>query len=415
MIELPVSKLKVGFYVSRLDRPWTETPFPFQGFEIESEEDLAQLRSLCNSVHVELSAAEAQAYASRQPHPVEAPKKRADPLSDLSLLIDEQSRGGPEKNPVPLKTELVKAKVVFGEAKKAVNDIFRRIRLGSGLDVTLLDTAMDSMVESVFRNRDALSWLACMKRKDDYLYNHSLSSSVWALAFGRHLGLDKDAIRIIGIGAMLLDIGKTSLPDGLLKSNAALGPEDWNAMRTHVDKGVQLVQVEPMVDKRVLSMIATHHERMDGSGYPHQLKGDAIPLVGRIAGIVDCYDAMTSSRPHAKGKSTHEAVLELKKLGGTWFQTELIELFIQAVGVFPSGTLVELNTGEIGVVVSQNRFRRLRPEVMMILDAQKKLRDDFVVVDLQFREQTSASGEALWITKALEPGAYDIDPTEYFL
>ncbi len=418
IIEIPVEHLRVGLYVSRLDRPWSESPFLFQGFEIEQEEELAQLRSICRVVYVEVTVVEAEelARSALKSNGEDVPICAPDPFADLSALLDNHATFVPPHDPIPLQTELVRAKQIFGRAKQAVNQIFGRLQHGGGLDASLLDSVMDSMVDSVFRNRDALSWLARMKRKDDYLYNHSLSSSIWALAFGRYLALDKDTLKLVGIGAMLLDIGKTKLSDDLLKGNSKPSEHEWQELRAHVEHGLALVQDDRTVDVRIKQMIGTHHERIDGCGYPQQLKGDAIPLVGRIAGIVDCYDAMTSDRHYAKGKSTYDAVLELKKLGGTWFQSELVELFIQAVGVFPTGTLVELNTGEIGVVVAQSRFRRLRPEVMMILDANKKVRKEFTVIDLQMREQVSATGEpALWISRGLEPGAHGIDPTEYFL
>ena len=137
---------------------------------------------------------------------------------------------------------------------------------------------------------------------------------------------------------------------------------------------------------------------------------------GRIAGIVDSYDAMTSERHYARAKSTYEAVRELKRLGNSWFQAELVELFIQAVGVFPAGTLVELSSGEVGVVIAQNRFRRLRPEVMLLLDAEKQVRSEFSIIDLQlYAEKNDAGNPVLWITQGLEPGAYGLDPAEYFL
>ena len=132
---------------------------------------------------------------------------------------------------------------------------------------------------------------------------------------------------------------------------------------------------------------------------------------------MDTYDAITSSRPYAKPKSTYDAVRQLKSLSNIWFQSELVEQFVQAVGVFPTGTLVELNTGEVGVVIGQSRYRRLRPEIMLILDASKELRDDFTIIDLQTQQEGEGheSTQKLWIVQGLEPGAFGIDPTEYYL
>jgi HD-GYP domain-containing protein (c-di-GMP phosphodiesterase class II) len=419
IIELPVAELKLGLYVSRLDRPWEDTPFLFQGFEVENDEDLQALRRLCKVVYVELSVADAEELKSAKRNAPPTSGRKAGQKDELELLSGDLSALSirvPAKDAVPLKTELAAATTTFGEAKVAVGTIFDRLRRGGGLDVPHLQTVVGSMVDSVLRNRDAMAWLAQMKSKDDYLYSHSLSSSVWALAFGRHLGLDKDTLTSVGTGAMLLDIGKTTLPTELLKKSSKPTAHEWKLLQTHVARGAELMRAAPNVDARIITMIETHHERLDGSGYPNALAGDEIPLVGRIAGIIDCYDAMISARSYAKPRSTYDAVRELKSLGGIAFPTELIEVFIQAVGVFPTGTLVELNTGEVGIVTGQNRYRRLRPEVMLILDKKKKIRDEFTTIDLMTCDENASRTEAtLWITQGLERGAYGIDPTEYFL
>jgi HD-GYP domain-containing protein (c-di-GMP phosphodiesterase class II) len=417
VLQVPVQKLTKGLYVLKLDRPWLDSPFEFQGFKIESDEQLQQLRQLCSNVYVELTQADADKLLS---NPAALPaRRRENPLKSLdevSKNLNARLDSVPERDPVSLKSELTQAKKTYDEARKTVNQMFERLRRGGGLDLQLVEGAVDSMVQSLFRNRDAMGWLARMREKDDYLYNHSLAASVWALAFGRHLGLERDTLRLIGMGAMVLDIGKMQLPLSLLNKSGKPDEGEWKILRGHVQLGLDLLNKDINADACVKQMVELHHERLDGSGYPHGLQGDAIPLVGRIAAIVDCYDAMTSPRPYAKPLSTYDAVRELKTLGKTWFQPELVELFIQAVGVFPSGTLVELNSGEVAVVITQNRFRRLRPEVMLLLDAGKKPRNDFELIDLQQYARDNANGHPeLWITKGLEPGAYGIDPTEYFL
>lgn len=419
IIELPAEQLRTGIYVSRLDRPWTDTPFLFQGFVVDNDEDLQTLQRLCKVVYVEVTReeeAELKARARKKLSSSDEPPERPDLLAALSndpaALLDRV----PSKDSVPFKNELSAAEATYKDARRAVGVVFDHLRKGGGLDMPQLETVVGPMVDSVFRNRDALGWLSRMKSKDDYLYSHSLAVSVWALAFGRHLGLDKETLKIVGTGAMLLDIGKTKLSTELLRKTGKPTSEEWQLIRAHVEQGIALLRSEKNVDARVLGMVATHHERMDGTGYPGALKGDAIPLVGRIAGIVDAYDAMISERSYAKPKSTYDAVRELKYMGGSAFAPELVELFIQAVGVFPTGTLVELNTGEVGVVIAQNRFRRLRPEVMLVLDAQKKMREEFTSLNLLTHGEGNGKTEpTLWITHGLEHGAYGIDPKEYFL
>lgn len=418
IIEIPVDMLRKGFYVSRLDRDWIDSPFLFQGFEIESDEELQQVKDLCKRVHVEVTVEEADELRERMNLKAAVQKAPQGPnaLDEIAHNITARLHLVPAKDPVPLKTELLSARGPYSQARDTVAKIFDRLKRGGGLDVQLMESAVDSMVDSIFRNREAMGWLARMKVKDDYLYSHSLAASVWALAFGRHLGLDKNTLRSLGMGAMLLDIGKTKLPTHLLQKSAKPSESEWTELLQHVQLGIAILDEDPRADACMKTMVRTHHERTDGTGYPNKLSGDSIPLVGRIAGIVDCYDAMTSERAYAKGKSTYDAVRELKRLGKTWFQPELVELFIQAVGVFPTGTLVELNSGEVGIVIAQNRFRRLRPEIMLILDADKKVREEFPAIDLQLFTKDNENGNpALWITQGLEPGAYGVDPTEFFL
>jgi putative nucleotidyltransferase with HDIG domain len=418
IVELQVEQLKIGSYVSSLDRPWEGTPFLFQGFEIESEDELKLLRETCKRVSVEVTPEEAHALkaVARKVPAIPAPPTGPDSLLELSADLTAHMDKVPPRDEVPLRAELNLAAEAYGEARQTVTRMFDRLRGGGSLEFTQLEHVADAMVHSVFRNRDAMGWLARMRTKDDYLYSHSLSTSVWALAFGRHLGLDRDTLRAVGTGAMLLDVGKTRLSTDLLRKCGEPSPAEWKAIREHVNHGVRLLRDSAVVDQRVIAMVETHHERNDGSGYPRQLKGDEVPLIGRIAGIVDSYDAMISERNYAKTKSTFDAVRELQGLGDAAFGGELLELFIQAVGVFPSGTLVELNTGEVGIVIAQNRFRRLRPEVMLILDAAKKVREDFTTIDLLTCEENgNVAQPRLWITRGLERGAHGIDPTEYFL
>jgi hypothetical protein len=170
-----------------------------------------------------------------------------------------------------------------------------------------------------------------------------------------------------------------------------------------------------MTNPRVLSAIRTHHERYDGSGYPQGLEGTKIPAFGRIAGIVDTYDAMISDRPHAKARSSYQAIQDIHDSADTLFQRELVEYFIKAIGVFPVGSIIELNTGEVGVVISQTVDNRLKPKVMLILDEDKAPRKHLVVIDLSTQPGESNQPLQWWITRELPLNAYGIDPQTYFL
>jgi hypothetical protein len=424
-VEVPVHQLRLGQYVYGLDRDWSETPFLFQGFEIETQEELTQLRQLCKTVQIEVSSEEADKILTLQRATpfrdiVKAPTevlRRPDPLRLLAIDPTALAESVPLRDDISVRSEIGHAREAMDGARDVVLDIFSQLKNGGGLDTKAVNSAVDSMVSSVFRNRDAMGWLARMRSKDDYLYSHSLSTSVWALTFGRHLGLDKDTLKLLGTGAMLLDVGKTRMPDHLLRKPDSLNATEWKLLRLHARYGAQMLRrSDEELDPRIIEMVEFHHERMDGMGYSSGLTGDQIPFLARIAGIVDSYDAMITQRAYAGAKTAYQAVTELTSLAGTAFQPELVELFVQAVGVFPTGTLVELNTGEVGVVVTQNRYRRLKPEIMLILDADKQVREEFSIVDLfNCEENSDMSNPKLWISDALEQGAYGIDPAEYFL
>ena len=275
-----------------------------------------------------------------------------------------------------------------------------------------LEVVTGALVDSVLRNSTAMSLLVRMQKKDEYAGAHSLATSVWALVFGRHLGLDRESLAAVGLGGLLLDVGKIKLPTEMLNKSGPLTDVERAHMQTHVEHSLQIIREGGGVDNRVLDMVATHHERFDGSGYPKGLRGNQIPVFGRIGGIVDSYAAMTSTRPYAEAMSSYDAMREFKSLSDKLFQAEMVEQFIQAIGIFPVGTLVELNTGEIGVVLKENFTARLQPEIAVILDSNKERLDDFRILDLY---DQGTPEPTVWIERGVQPDAYDFDADEFFL
>ncbi len=410
-IKVNVADLRVGMYVSRLDRPWLETPFLLQGFRINDQGDLEALRSNCNYVFVDQVASDADLASTlgnlgrRMPlHPAHVDAPSPTPNAATPRYIDS----------VPMEEEIESAKRVNSDTEGAVREAFQTLRNGGKVDFEQLEESVQPMVDSVLRNPDALIWLSLLKKKGSYTYQHSLSVSVFAAAFGRQLGMDRSAIDQLALGALLFDIGKSRLPTTLLNKRERLNEDEMNLIRRHVAIGVKLLLDSGRFSKRVIEMVATHHERYDGSGYPRGLKGNTIPLFGRIAAIVDCFDAITSNRAYASAMSAAEAVHNLYEWRDKDFQGELVEQFIQAIGIYPAGTLVELNNGAVGVVIAQNRVRRLRPRLMLILDALKQPLKELPILDLM-QVTRDADGMPLDISHTLAPGSYGIDPVELFI
>jgi len=426
---LPVEQLKIGMYVAQLDRPWLETPFLFQGFYIRDEDEIAELQSHCEHVYVSRESvatpsAEVESRVVTMTETVrpERPAKRRFSIRALFGLGDRHATEEDfeqtnviYKEVTSLKEESQTALAVHEEAIKTVHGVMDSLKSSGRLNVEHLEQAIKPMVDSVLRNPAALACLMRMQKKGSYLYRHSLASSVWATILGRQIGLSRSDLDVIAIGAMLLDVGKTKLPTDLLNKPGSLSDEERLLVQRHVQFGLDILEKTPGIDSRVLEMVAHHHERYNGTGYPAQLSGNKIPVFGRIAGIVDAYDAMITRRPYAELMSSYDALRKLRVLADVEFQAEIVEQFTRAIGAFPTGTLVELNTGEIAIVTRQNLIRRLRPEVMVIMDADKRVLDQFRVMDLN-KEKVSPHGEhSLWIERGLPPGTHGIDPTEFYL
>ena len=265
------------------------------------------------------------------------------------------------RNKVPTRKEAPQSIRAYDGRVATMQDVLVHVRKGAGVDVDKVQTAIKPIIDSVLRNQDAMAWLVYLRKRDEYAYHHSIASSVWAVILGRHLGFDRHGLDTLAMGGMLLDIGKAKLPESITNRDGKLSPAEYEAMKKHVTYGLAMVKLTPGINADVLAMIEGHHERYDGSGYPKGLKGADIPVFARVGGLVDCYDAMTSHRPWARAKSPYDAIRELNALSGVQFQKEMVEQFVQALGMFPTGSVVELNTGEVGIVVEQNRIRRCDP------------------------------------------------------
>lgn len=426
--KLRVEQLEIGMYVAQLDRPWLETPFLFQGFYIRDDDEISELQKHCKSVFVSQESlpqtmAGVAPVVAKQSSGGEAPalKKKRFSLRSLFRRVESPSSEDFEQTNViynestTLKEEYAAASGIQKQAIDTLEGVMKNLKNSGELEIGPLESAITPMVDSVLRNTAALACLMRMQKKNDYLYQHSLASAVWAAILGRQIGLNRSDIDVLALGAMLLDVGKTQIPIEILTKPGQLDDKEKAVMRRHVQFGLDILDKADDVDSRVFDMVANHHERYNGTGYPNGVSGTAIPVFGRIAGIVDTYDAMITFRPYAKPLSSYDAIRKLRVLADVEFQAEIVDQFTKAIGAFPTGTLVELNTGEIGIVTRQNRIRRLRPEIMIIMDADKQTLEDFRVVDLNEEKVTERGEQSLWIECGLPPGMHGIDPTEYYI
>ncbi len=405
--KLTTSELRIGMYVSRVDRPWIETPFLFQGFLIRNDHDIDNLRRYCKYVYVDESKAD---------------QGKHEPLLTFgSIPLSEELRAIPGmpsqciayEDSAAVEEELPRARQTKQTLGKVLEMLVQDIRVDRKIDTASMKPAVDEMVQSVIRNPDALLWLTKLRSVDTYAYDHAIDTSVLAVMFGRHLGLARDQLQDLGLTGLLFDIGKLKLPPNLLSKPGKLTDDEFALVRKHVDYGIEILSQSSGISPRVIDGVRHHHERHDGSGYPQGLKGSEIPISARIVAIVDCFDAITSTRPFREPISAHHAIRQMYDWRDKEFQAQLYEQFIQCLGVYPTGTIVELSSGEIAIVVAQNRTRRLRPRVMLVLDEQKVALERNSILDLS--DDLPGPGQrALEIVNSHDSGAFGIDPRRYF-
>lgn len=408
-------------YISELDRPWIESPFLFQGFIVGNKE-LGQLKSLCKYVYIDteegLDVPGADPLGSWH---VASPTDPSSEEQEDQQIIEELKEQSEKSSTHPIKypdratveEELGIAKEIEVKTKNVIYSIMDDVKLGKSIDTNAAKQVVHDVTESIIRNPDALVCLSQLKDKDEYTALHSLRVCILTLAFGRHLGFDKDALNLVGLGALLHDVGKMKIPSEVLNKPGGLSPEEFEIMKSHVPLGVTILEGHKTgIPDTSIDVARYHHERYDGSGYAKGKKGPDISEFGLIGAIADCYDAITSDRTYHNGMSSHDALKRMYEWRFKDFDPDLIEQFIQCMGIYPIGSLVEMNTGAIGVVVTINRARRLRPKVVMVLTPEKKPFTQTKTIDLM-DQPLEFNRTSLSIKQVLPSGAFNINPTEY--
>ena len=385
LVETPVGMIKVGMYVAEIDRPWLETPFATQGFAVTSEEDIDFIAEHCQYVYIDPQLTKHQSIT----------KKRFQTKATSSA-----SR---------LRKEIRATREDLNKATVAMDKVFKDLRNKQSLKADHVEDAVRPLVENVLKRGEALAALMRMRAKSDYLMNHAMAVTIWATMVGRHMSYTREELTVLAMGATLADAGMANLPSHILAKAEPLTREEEQLIRSHVRSSVRLAEESGITDHRIIEIINAHHERHSGAGYPNHQSQKEIPINARIVGIADTYDAMTSKRPYREACSSFEAISQLNAAKDILFQSHLVDAFTQVIGIFPSGSLVELSSGEVAIVMTQNPHRRLQPEIMIILDSAKKPYPTFV------SENLANPNSNLSIKRELQPGSFGIEAENFFL
>ncbi len=396
--EVPVSLLKFGMFIHQLDRPWTDTPFAFQGFLLRNMEQLDGIKKYCRTVYIDFDRSELDADAER------------------SVLVATQATVM-KRAPAPkivVERELESAAKALTQTRRTLTDVFASVRAGKLLEASRVKESVQGITEGVLRNPDALQLFTRLEEKGEHTQSHALDVAVYMTTFGHFLEMQLDEITMLGYLGLLQDVGKLRVSTTLIEKPGRLNFEEFEQAKMHVQYSSDLIEETPNLPHGLSALALLHHERHDGSGYPKGLKGSQIGRIGAIAAIVDTFDALTMKRPYADPVTPSAALGMLYKWRGAFFDSTLVEQFIRCIGVFPVGSVVELNSGEVGIVFSQNYERRLQPRVMVIRDANGNNLRPQKVIDLA-RAPMATKDEPYRIHRTLEFGRMGVSMKDIFM
>jgi len=313
----------------------------------------------------------------------------------------------PIEEKVPFVQEIETALQVQKEAQTVIRNIMQDIRLGKNIQSDRVKRVVNSMIDSILNNPDALASLTRMKGYDEHTFVHSINVCILSLTLARHMNFDRDEMLEIGIGALLHDVGKMRIHPQILKKPESLTAEEWVEVKKHPLYSYEILESSKEIPDESKPVALQHHERQDGSGYPYGLKGNEISRFGQVVGIIDFYDAITTDQWYKKGLQPHEGIQQIYEKAHTEFNLVLVERFIQCIGIYPFGTLVLLDTEEIGIVCGVNPEKLLRPNVLVIFQNSKTPHLQPFLADL-----TERIGDSQWfkrtIVMPLDPGKWNI-------
>ncbi len=392
-----VNQLRPGMYVQDVNCSWMDHPFVTNSFLVKDTQRINEIRALgVRELYIDTARG-----SDVEGEGVSVDQLRQD-VDARMVEIAQELQIEPKR--IDLGQELARAHVLHSEANRIVRGLIQDVRLGKQVELEQVEPVVESMIDSVFRNQDALLPLARLKDHDNYTFQHSVSVCALLVSFARGLKMERALIKQIAIGGLLHDVGKARVPDEILNKPAKLTEAEFAKMKSHVVQSILILQNTPGISQIALDVAAQHHERFDGTGYPNKLKGEQISLYGRMGAIVDVYDAITSDRVYHKGMTPTAALGRLLEWSKYHFDPDLVRAYIKCVGIYPSGSLVRLESGRLGIVLEQHEDKMMKPRVKVIFHADNKHYLPPEVIDLAW------SGCKDKITGHEDFEAWNIDP-----
>ena len=322
--------------------------------------------------------------------------------TDKTLKLDNSENSSTKRTAHQVKLELTKAQKIFNESKSIQRQVFSNALAGKDLDLGPIKEITNQTIDTVFKNPDALACILNIRVKDQYLLEHSVSVSILMSIFCRHLNFDKLLTEQLAIGAFLHDVGKIKVPDEILNKPARLTKEEFEIMKSHAKHSIDIISETPGISELSLEVAALHHEKLNGQGYPFQLSSKDISKYGRMISICDIFDALTADRCYKDGYSHIKAFNILRSLAQNGeLDSQLVDSFIQCMGVYPIGSLVELNSHRLAIVEERNNGDPIRPKVRAFYNVDHRR--------YTMTEDLDLSDEKDYIVKGVRADEFDLD------
>lgn len=394
--KIQTSELKIGMYIHHLGRNWVDHPFMISSFPVKDRKLIKKIAGAgIGIVYIDTNKGMG----------VEDCVTRQD-LDDASQHKVESEVEKADSPRVSVASEWNRAKSLRLEATSAIRNMMEDARLGKLVEVASLHPLAERIVQSAFRNHHALAGISRIKTKDQYTFMHCVSVAGLLVAFAKIQGFSEEELHQVAIGGMLHDIGKIMVPAEVLNKPSPLEPEEFEIMKGHVSHSRDIFTAATTgISQTAKDISLLHHERIDGSGYPLGLSGEQISVIGRMSAIVDVYDALTSVRVY---KSAWEPSVALKKLS-EWtpdrFDGQLVQRFVKCLGIYPVGSLVQLESGLVGIVMDLGQ-EMLWPNLRVIYNAKKGRYEKVRDLDLS-KAKTDP------VVKAVSPAEFKIDITHF--
>jgi len=400
--KISIQLLKPGMFIHDINCAWIDHPFLVGVLKIKDDKEVRKIAGLgVREVYID---------TLKGLDVIDAPTEAEVNAEIEYKMIEMVQQVKPVTTTSTLREELKKSKKVYSEANKIIFNIMHDARIGRQIEVEQIEPVVEKMANSILRNKDALLSLCRIKNKDDYTFLHSVSVGALLISFAHALNFNHDIIKLLGVGGMLHDVGKTKVPDEILNKPGKLTEDEFVIMKSHVVHGCSILRKSPGISQMSFDVAAQHHERFDGSGYPLGLKNAEMSVYGQMASIVDVYDAITADRCYHKGIEPTVAVRKMFEWSKFHFNPKLLRTFIRTVGIYPVGTLVMLESGKIGVVIEQCEADMTKPLVRTVFDVKKSY---FITPNDIDLAKPLGHGGGDKIVNYESPAKWNIDPNKF--